>query len=375
MAKPEAKASVRRLRVGLIGASEGPGWAVRAHVPALLALEEAELCAVATTRQESADATARRYGVARAYGSADRLIADPEVEVVAVAVKVPGHYELVKRALAAGKHVYCEWPLGRGLREAEELRDLASGSGRYAMVGLQARRSPALRYARDLVARGFVGRVLSCDLSDSSPDHGRAMVGSGRAWMVDRAMGANVFTIKGGHSLDALAFGLDTTAESVGAILATRTTRATVSDTGEERVVTSPDQVVVAALLRGGALAAIHLQGGAPKSAGFRFEIHGDRGTLRLAGTESVQTSDLALSGADGEGAIAPLVVPASYLDDLAGKVPANVANVARAYRALFAGIRRSEPIHPDFEDAVSLHRLLETIERASDAGRRQSFA
>src|SRR6185369_1993615 len=98
------------VRVGLIGAAGR--WGPRAHAPALKGVSETELYAVCTAHEETARAAADQLRVARAYGSDNGLNADPQVEAVAVAVRVPAHYALTKHALEAGKHVFCEWPLG-----------------------------------------------------------------------------------------------------------------------------------------------------------------------------------------------------------------------------------------------------------------------
>src|SRR3546814_5176530 len=100
---------------------------------------------------ESAKATAARYGVAHAFDDPRKLAEHPDVDVVSVCVRVPAHRELVMLALEAGKHVYCEWPLGRDTDEAAELERFARERGVTHMVGLQARNSPVLAYVRDLL--------------------------------------------------------------------------------------------------------------------------------------------------------------------------------------------------------------------------------
>jgi predicted dehydrogenase len=64
------------------------------------------------------------------------------VDVVVITVKVPAHAQLVQAALAAGKHVYCEWPLARTTEEAESLVALARAAGVRHTIGLQARHAP-----------------------------------------------------------------------------------------------------------------------------------------------------------------------------------------------------------------------------------------
>src|SRR3990172_8711458 len=108
-----------RLRVGFIGANGR--WGPSAHAPALQRLPETEMYAVCTAHADTAQAAADKYGVKVAYSDVKAMSADPRVEAALVAVRVPAHYVLAKNALEAGKHVYCEWPLGANTREAEEL--------------------------------------------------------------------------------------------------------------------------------------------------------------------------------------------------------------------------------------------------------------
>src|ERR1700689_3026133 len=125
------------IRVGVVGANLTRGWGTAAHLPALRALDEYQVVAVATTRPDTAKATAEAYGVPLAFTDAAELVSHPEVDVVAITVKVTEHDRLIRAALEAGKHVFAEWPLGIDLAEARALADLAQRSGVHHVVGLQ----------------------------------------------------------------------------------------------------------------------------------------------------------------------------------------------------------------------------------------------
>src|SRR5689334_5621553 len=140
-----------KLRVGIVGAdAKGQGWAPLAHFPALRALPEIEIAALCTTREETARAAAERYGVPRAYHDYREMLASPDIDIVSVVVRAPNHHEVAMAALAAGKPVYCEWPLGVTTAQAEEMAALARAKRVATAIGLQARCDPALRYVRDL---------------------------------------------------------------------------------------------------------------------------------------------------------------------------------------------------------------------------------
>src|SRR4051812_1351857 len=152
----------KKIRVGIIGASPDRGWAAQAHIPALKSLsEDFEITALSTSRRESAEVAGRLFDVPFAFDSHHDLVTSDEVDVVAVTVKVPHHLELATAALEAGKAVYCEWPLGNGLAEAETLAALARKQGVLAVAGLQARPSPAGALFPHPRRAGTVGGALS----------------------------------------------------------------------------------------------------------------------------------------------------------------------------------------------------------------------
>lgn len=150
-----------KIRVGIVGASPDRGFASVAHIPALRGLPDFAIAAVCTTRQESVDATARHFGIPLAFSDPVALARHPEIDLVTVSVKVPDHLPPVMAAIEAGKHVYCEWPLGRDTDEAVRMLDAAEGRGIRHAVGLQGQMSPAINYVKDLIADGYVGRVLT----------------------------------------------------------------------------------------------------------------------------------------------------------------------------------------------------------------------
>ena len=193
-----------KIRLGLIGASVRGTWSARSHLPALQASSDVELTAVCTTKADSAEAARRAWGARLAFDDYHKMIASPEIDAVAVVVRVPSHYAPTKAALEAGKHVYCEWPLGRTTAEAVELAALAKAKGLVTAVGLQARVNPAMMHMKELVEAGYVGEVMAVHVSLmregvlSRPSH--------RTWQRDAELGANTLTIANGHTVDAMRF-------------------------------------------------------------------------------------------------------------------------------------------------------------------------
>jgi len=356
-----------RIRTGIIGMEIGRSWGAVAHVPALRALPDYDITAVGTTRQVSADAAAAHFGIPHAFADHEALVNSPEVDLVAITVKVPHHLELVTAAIAAGKHVYCEWPLGNGLAEAETMAALARARGVKAVVGLQARSAPAFAFVRDLVAQNYVGEVLSSSLIGTGLAWG-AFVDRPNAYTADRGNGATMLTIPVGHTLDAICHALGEVTD-VSALIANRRTTITLAETGEALPLTSEDQVAFVARLAGGAVLSAHYIGGVTKGTGLLWEINGTLGDLRITGAGGhAQIVDLAVAGAGKDDpAMAPLAVPESYYSTTLRRGPA--LNVAEAYARLARDLRDGTSSCPTFDDAVVRHRMIAAIEESSVKG------
>src|SRR5205807_2135513 len=303
-------ATSSRLGVGIIGVSPNRGWAATAHIPALRALPSYEIRALSAHSAESARAAGEAFGVSAVFSDHEQMVSQPDIDVVAVTVKVPHHRELVSAALAAGKAVYCEWPLGRDLDDARAMAALAAARGVRTLVGLQGRQAPVVEFVQELLSEGYVGEVLSTTMVGLSVP-GDVVV-QPNAYMLDKTNGANVLTIAVGHSLDILSYVLGEFAD-LSAVSAVRRPLITVEETGEQIVKTAPDQVAVIGTLTSGAIASIHIREAVAGGTGFLWEINGTDGTLRItAEGAQPQIFPLTVAGARGRDEPAELVVPAA---------------------------------------------------------------
>ena len=165
--------SARRIKVGVVGASihNSPdgreNFAIRAHIPALKALPELyEVAAVCTTRMESATNTARHFVVPHAFDSVERMLNEvPDLDVVVVAVQPHLHHQVVMAALSAGKHVFCEQPLGLSTAQAQEMYELAKRKNVRTVVGHQGHYEPAMLQMTQMLRHGYLGKPLAFNLT------------------------------------------------------------------------------------------------------------------------------------------------------------------------------------------------------------------
>ena len=360
------------LGVGIIGVSPFRGWAAAAHIPALRALPNYEIRALSAHSEESAGAAGEAFGIRAVFSDHEQLVTQPDIEVVAVTVKVPHHRELVSAALAAGKAVYCEWPLGRDLVEARAMEALADELGVRTVVGLQARQAPAIEFVQELLSDGYVGEVLSTTIVGLSVRG--AVVGQANAYMLDETNGADLLTIAVGHSLDILNHVLGEFAD-LSAVSDLRRPLITIEETGEQIVKTAPDQIALIGTLASGATASVHVREAVAGGTGFLWEINGTDGTLRVTADEAQpQIFPLTVAGARGQNEPAELAVPTALtqrwpaLSSLEG---APAYNVGRAYAAFAADIDRGTYTVPDFADAVRRHEVIAAIERSATSRER----
>ncbi len=361
-----------KLRVGLIGANVTRGWSPRAHLPALLALPDFELAAVCTAHENTAKESAAKFGAAMAFHSHQELLERTDIDVVGVSVRVPLHYELTMAALEAGKHVYTEWPLGANLQEAEEMADLARRKGVRTMVGLQGRCSLAYLTLKQLIEEGYVGEVLAVNMV--SFGSGVLKRTSDRTWQRENRLGATTLTIAFGHIIDSLCMCLGEFAE-VTAVVSTQVAQWQESDTGRAVNVTAPDNVLVSGGLSSGALVSAHVASIPWHGSGYRLEVYGRKGTLAVEALEHPHLrSARILGGKEGDSELKELPIPKRHT-----WVPESVPqgppfNVAQMWSRFGEGIRKDKPVVPDFDTAVTRHKLLDAIQRASETGQSQEL-
>ncbi len=209
----------KKLRVAVVGASisDSPDgrerFSIRAHLPALKALSDHfEVVAACTTRMESASATARRFGLPHAYDSVERMLRErPEIDIVCVSVRPDTQHGVVTAALKAGKHVYCEHPLGTSTAQAHEMWSLAEAQRVRTAVGHQMHYEPAALQMAELVREGYIGRPLAFNITYITSSY-IAPRPNHRQWLFTAEAGGHP-AYRTGHNLERLTsvLGLDVT--------------------------------------------------------------------------------------------------------------------------------------------------------------------
>lgn len=346
------------LRVGVIGANAKTGWARESHVPALQALAGLELAAVATSTPETAAEAEKAFGV-RAYSSGFELAKAPDIDIVTVATRVPDHRDLILAALASGKHVYSEWPLGRGYEETKELHLAAEAANCKTAIGLQLRGSPTVKRAKELLDDGAIGRVLSTNVYSSTAGFGPS-VPEPYLYLEEPDNFANLVTIQGAHTLDLVfaLFGKTVVSKSL------PSRQYPTIEAGQDRLVrkrTTYDHLLFQGLTAEGVAVTAEVAGGRAPEAPFRLEIVGEKGVLSLNGgtARGFQADRLSLA----------LNNQQQNVDDGEMKdFPASAVNVGGMYAALRDDIVNDSATVTGFREALDLTATIEAIFATSSA-------
>ncbi|KAK0226002.1 hypothetical protein IW262DRAFT_1359158 [Armillaria fumosa] len=244
-------------------------------------LSQYQLTAVSTSNPASAEATASKYvsllgtSVKPYHGSPEYIVSDPNMDLVAVSVKVMVHFENAMKVIDGGKDLFLEWSAGNGLKETSALAGAAKAKGIRTIVRLQARMDPLFQKVKAIIDSGEIGRILSTSMTarifPGFKIWGPYMSSTMRRYALD-SNGGTLLDVGGGRLLDMLTYILGPVA-SVSTTLSTQYPVAEIIDengklTGETIEQDIVTQVAVSGVLTSGAVMSFHLRGGLETKSG-----------------------------------------------------------------------------------------------------------
>ena len=238
-----------------------------------------DLCAVCNRRREAAEARAKEFGIARAM-TIDEAAADPEIELIVNLTPAFAHYDIIKKMLMAGKHVYTEKIFTTDLEKSRELVALANEKGLYLGVAPDTVLGAGIQTARYLIDTGMIGEVTSVQMAVNR----------------NQALNSEVFTFLQGEG-GSLPF--DVGVYYVGALVALLGSVTHIAAFGNPAPVHRPQMAflnegkepwqipgmnTVGASLRleNGAVCTVHMDGNSIGETQHAFTIYGTRGILKI---------------------------------------------------------------------------------------------
>jgi predicted dehydrogenase len=385
----------RPLKVAVVGASFSGSpdgrerFSVRAHIPALKALPgHYEVVAACTTRMESANATAKRFGLPHAFDDVERMLRElPDIDVVCSSVRPDTHHRVVMPALRAGKHVYCEHPLGTTTAQAQEMYELAQAKGVRTAVGHQMHYEPAVLQMAELVREGYIGRPLAFNIHYLASSY-IAPRPSHRQWLFTAEAGGHP-AYRTGHKLERLTAVLGLDVSSVCADMAVLVPERPNLDGGAPLSNTQVDNVNYLLRLGRDVMGTLQVCLTAWFGLGWGFQVYGTEGMLMLgvrdAGDRNTVKGDpnageLKLFGAHADGAtIASKPTAPELLQRAFREIPpadrhcyvqgiergrATFA-VAQMWHAFARAIREGGPFAPSFREQLKMHYVWDATEQS----------
>ena len=238
-----------------------------------------DVVACCASHRENAEKKAAQYGIRAA--STDEILHDPEVELIVALTPAPSHYELVKKALLAGKHVYTEKPIATELRQAQELLALAKEKGLLLGSAPETFMGSAIQTARNALDEGLIGEITSFHVVAN-----RDLTVLASLFRFLRQPGGGIAYDYGVYYLTALVSLLgpmDRVYAQVGNH--SRVRRNVIPDSpdfGQEYIYDNEAQVNAVLTAKSGVVGTFSLNGDSAATDQGYFTIHGTKGILRL---------------------------------------------------------------------------------------------
>lgn len=182
------KVGVAVVGVGFVGG--------QAHVPSFQKIEGSELVALGARTEKRVKPLAEKYGV-KYYLDYDKLLEDPKVDAVALAVPTPFHYDSAMKAIKKGKHVLCEMPLAPTINQVKELQKAAEKAGVILMPILQFRFAPIYVKTKEMIKAGKIGKPIALHFCEFIPASALAEQWpiNSWAWNIEKSGGYPDFTL------------------------------------------------------------------------------------------------------------------------------------------------------------------------------------
>jgi predicted dehydrogenase len=182
------KVGVAVVGVGFVGG--------QAHVPSFKKIEGSELVALGATTEKRVKPLAEQYGV-KYYLDYDKLLEDPKIQAVALAVPTPMHFDLAMKAIKKGKHVLCEMPLAATIDKVKELQKAAENAKVILMPVLQFRFAPIYTRTKEMIESGLIGKPIAFHFREFIPASSIAeqWPAGSWAWNIEKSGGYPDFTL------------------------------------------------------------------------------------------------------------------------------------------------------------------------------------
>ena len=364
---------MKKIGVGLVGSgfmgrSHSHAFRAAAGVFELPAVPALEL--LADIDEAVAAKAAKGLGFARSTGDWRKLVADPAVDLVDITTPNTLHKPIALAALAAGKPVYCEKPLAPNAVEAKEMVDAAEKAGVRTAVGFNYLKNPMVALAREIVAGGEIGEVVSfrgIHAEDYMTDPSAPFT-----WRLDEKGGHGVVADLGSHIISIARHVVGPIVSLVGQIKTVTGERPTAPGARTMRKVLVDDEARALVTFANGATGSLEASWvKAGRKMQLAFEVTGSKGSI-FVDHERFNELDLYVTGqkSDREGFKKILAGPAhrhfkEFVPAPGHQLGFNDIKTIEV-RALIEALAGGPAFAPDFREAWEIQRVVDGIVRSA---------
>lgn len=224
------------IRIGIVGA----GFARSTQIPGFKNCDGAKVVAIASRHREHAQKVADEFGIEHVATDWGELVRREDVDLVSVVTPPSTHMEITLAALEQGKAVLCEKPMAMNADEAKRMTDLARDKGMLALIDHELRFLNSRKKMRAMLHDGAIGTVHHCNYVFRSDYRGAPGKWD---WWSDAKIGGGTLGAIGSHAIDSFRWLLATEVSEVCGVLSTHVTERPHESSGENRRVTSDDDV------------------------------------------------------------------------------------------------------------------------------------
>lgn len=342
------------INIGFVGAG---GNTTLRHLPGFKAIGGVELVSVANRSRASGQRVADEFGIQRVYDNWEELISSPDTNAICIGTWPYMHCKLVLESLAAGKHVITEARMAMNSNEARVMLEASlENPGLVAQVVPSPMTLSVDNTIKELIADGFLGEVLSADLTISAG--GFIERQAAFHWRNDRDMsGNNIMTM--GIWYEGIMRWLGP-AESVTAINRVQVKHRQ-DDTGTRRHITVPDHVEILCEMASGPLMRMRLSSVTGLGPEDGMWIFGTEGTLYIKGpSREARTPAMLSGGRRGDSELSPI------------SIPSDKQGAWRVEEEFVNAIRGLEPVtHTNFFDGLRYMEFTDAVTLSSQSGQK----
>jgi predicted dehydrogenase len=354
------------MRVGIISAN----WGAVAHLPAWRAIPGVEVTAICTSRRETAEAAAARFGIARPFWDAEALALDPDIDIVDVGTRPVLRERMLLACFAAGKHVYAGIPQAAGLAGARAIHEAWAASGRVGVVDAYSEWLPAHRLVREMIDDGYLGRPFGGTCHFSMSLFNRLQPQFPYNWFAQGGQGVSAVRNLGSHAFHLLTRLFGEVEELVahdGRLL-----DEWVGADGTRIPAETNDFATMLLRFASGLVIQFQVSWNAPLGQGWSLDVFGSDGRIVVEGAQFPTPSGTTLrAGRLGDARPEPVEIPERLYRDPAVALDAEAPMppsypMALAMNSMVEAIAGRGRASPDFERAWQVERLQEAVRRSA---------